>query len=660
MAATTAAYGSWVSKITSDAVIKESISVMDVSIDPFQEDKIFWSEMRPEEDGRYVVCSWSEGENGFQTLTPDGFSSRTLVHEYGGGAFFVNRYRIYFSNFKDQRMYCQKLKKSGTAPIPLTPKDKDWRYADGTLFKKHTIVCVREDHEVLSEGAAEAQTTLVAIDRKKKEQFVLVSGANFYSTPRVSKNGTLAWVQWDHPNMPWDSTELWLAEFAPNGHSLLEETKRKVSGGEGISVMLPKWSPDDKLLYINDKTNWWNLYQLEDDNKETNLCPQPKEIGQPAWKFGGSPYSCNPNGNGDILVIHGSTIACLKPSGEQCKINLDVGYNIFSKMHYSPNGKCAFLVAGSPSIFTKLIKMDVKSGTTTVIRATKSTDLDASYFSIPKEITWDTTNDAKCYGYYYSPQNKDYQGPDGDKPPLLVKVHGGPTSACSQTLDLNKQFFTSRGIAVLDVNYRGSTGYGREYRDALKTNWGILDIEDCCRGAQFLADEGKADPGKLLIDGGSAGGFAALAALTFHKVFSAGTSFYGISDLEALAKDTHKFESRYLDTLIGPYPEDKETYEERSPIHSTDQLDCALCIFQGSEDKVVPPNQSLMMYEAAKEKGNPVAYKEFEGEQHGFRQAKNIKFSLDGEFYFYSRVFDFDAPGIDVDLVIENLPEEGN
>lgn len=659
MEVTIAPYGSWVSPITSDAVIKESVSIMEVKIDPFQEDKVFWSEMRPEEGGRYVVCSLTDGQQEIQSLTPENFNCRTRVHEYGGGAFIVNKYRIYFSNFKDQRMYCQKLKKEVSEIIPITPENKDWRYADSILFKKHIIVCVREDHEVISQGAEEAQNTLVSINRKKKEQHVLVSGANFYSTPRVSQGGTLAWVQWNHPNMPWDCTELWVGELSDNGQSLRDGTVRKIApiGDGGICVMLPKWSPDDKLMYIQDKTNWWNLYQLDGD-KETNLCPIEKEIGGPAWVFGESPYSCNPTGNGEVLVICGSAIACLKPSGEPQVIQLDTEYKYFSKINYSPNGKYAYLVAGSPKMFTKLIKLDVKTGRTSVIRTSHSDDFDPAYYSNPAEVSWSTTYDEKAYGYYYPPQNKLYKGPEEQYPPLLVKVHGGPTSASSPILDLKKQFFTSRGFALLDVNYRGSTGYGTIYRNALKNKWGILDIDDCCTGARAMADQGKADPAKLAIDGGSAGGFAALAAITYHSVFSAATSFYGISDLVALATDTHKFESRYLDTLIGLYPEDEKVYVARSPINRVDLVSSALCIFQGSEDKVVPPNQAQMMYKAVKEKGNPVAYKEFEGEQHGFRKAENIKFSLDGEFYFYSRIFKFEAPGIEVDLPIDNLPKE--
>lgn len=656
MAESTAPYGSWQSKISSTTVVSESRSIMEVRIDPFQEDKVFWSEMRPEEEGRYVICCWS---GGLESITPDGFSSRTLVHEYGGGAFFVHKYRIYFSNYEDQRMYCQKIKKSGTEPVPITPKHKAWRYADGAMYKKNIVVCVREDHEVLSEGAEEAQNTVVSINRKKKEQVVLVSGANFYSTPRVSKNGTMAWVQWNHPNMPWDDTELWLAEISSDGDSLKDDTKRKVAGGVGISVMLPKWSPDDKLLYIHDKTNWWNLYQLDDDDEETSLCPRKEEIGQPAWEFGGSPYSCNPTGNGDILMIHGSELACLKPSGEKQDIKIkEDDYKAFSKLEYSPDGKYAYMVAGGPQTFAKLIKLDLKSGKSSVIRESHGAlDIDG-YISVPQEVSWDTRDGAKAYGYYYPPQNKDYQGPDDETPPLLVKVHGGPTSACSPVLDLNKQFVTSRGFAVLDVNYRGSTGFGRKFRDALKANWGLIDVQDCCDGALYLAKEDKVDGKRLTIDGGSAGGFVALSALTFHKDFSAGTSNYGVSDISALAENTHKFESHYTETLVGPYPEDKATYEERSPVYHASECKAALAMFQGSEDKIVPPEQSEKMYDAVKDNGVPVAYKVFEGEQHGFRKAENIKFSIDGEFYFYSKVFNFDAPGIQVDLVIENLPEE--
>ncbi|EDO44040.1 predicted protein [Nematostella vectensis] len=649
----TAPYGSWISPITSDLVIKEAIGLSEVRVDPFEPGVVYWSESHPEEGGRITICKLQDNGSKFEEIIPKEFNCRTRVHEYGGGAFLVHKKQVYFSNFGDQRIYKQDAV-PGATPVAITPDGKGWRYADATVT--HTgrhLLCVREDHGVLETGASEALATIVSIDLKTQEQHVLVSGCNFYSSPRISKHGMLAWVQWNHPNMPWDDTELWIGKLNSTGDALEKNTIKKVSGGVGISVMLPKWTPDDKLLYINDKTNWWNLYRLEDDGSETNLCPQNSEIGVPQWTFGGSDYECDVKNRGEILVTFNHALSILKTTGQL--VPLDTGGNLHSHVHMSPDGKSTYLLVGSPTKFPTLIRMDMKTKAVTVLREAARVGVDPGYYSIPQEITYPTADNLVSHGYFYPPKNKDYAAPEGALPPLLVKVHGGPTSATNPCLDLEVQYFTSRGIGILDVNYRGSTSYGREFRNQLRQNWGIADVDDCCNGALYLANKGEADIKRLAIDGGSAGGYTTLSALTFKSVFGAGASMYGISDVETLAKETHKFESHYVDILIGPYPESRDVYIARSPIYHLDGFNCALVIFQGDEDEVVPPNQAQMMFDAVNAKGLPVAMRMYEGEQHGFRKAENIKDCLESELYFYSKIFGFYAPGLTVELKIYNL-----
>uniref|UniRef100_A0A6P8I3Q6 Uncharacterized protein LOC116297910 n=1 Tax=Actinia tenebrosa TaxID=6105 RepID=A0A6P8I3Q6_ACTTE len=653
MAKQVSPYGSWVSPISSDLVIKESLSLREVRLDPLDKGTVYWSELHPEEAGRTIICKVKDDDKNIEVLTPQDFNCRTLVHEMGGGTFIVYNKKIYFSNFGDQRLYSQESK-PGCTPVPITPEGKQWRYADADVaLNGRVLVCVREDHDVLKEGAEEALNTIVSIDLETQKQNVLVSGCNFYASPRVSHSGMLAWFQWNHPNMPWDDTELWVGQLNEAGDGFVEGTKKKVSGGVGISISSPRWSNDGKLLFISDKNNWWNLYKLEDDGTETNLCPLEKELGIPHWIFGMNAYACDPRpGNKDVLVTFGENLSLLKPNGEL--LNIETGGTQHSQV--VTDGHSAYLITRSATRFPALIRVNLESKKVTVLKESFTVHVDPEYLSVPREVTYPTTDDKVSHGFFYPPKNKDFNAPEGSLPPLLVKVHGGPTSACGPALNLEIQFFTSRGIAVLDVNYRGSTTYGRKYREELKGNWGIVDMDDCCNGALYLANTTKeVDVNKLAIDGGSAGGYTTLSVLTFRDVFKAGASFYGISDVEALAKDTHKFESRYIDTLIGPYPEAKDVYKERSPIHYVEKLNCPIALFQGDEDKIVPPNQAEMMFNAVKNKGLPVAYKLYKGEQHGFRKAENIKSTLEGELYFFSKVFGFSAPGLTVELEIHNL-----
>ncbi len=638
-----APYGSWKSPITSDLIVAGTIGLGQVQLDG---QDIYWNELRPTEAGRNVIVHLSA--DGITDITPPPFNVRTRVHEYGGGSYLVHGGVIYFSNFADQRLYRQRV---GEEPTPITP-EKAWRYADGVIdIQRQRMVCVREDHT----SAGEAVNTIVSLslDGSEVEQPILVSGSDFYSSPRFSPDGSyLAWICWNHPNMPWDGTELWVGEIKADGS--LGETW-KVAGGLEESIVQPAWSPDGVLYFVSDRTNWWNLYRWQRRQAEIEpLCPMEAEFGSPHWIFGLSNYGflsaeqlvCTYSQGGiSHLALLNTTTKQLEP--------IETPYTDIGGIHTAP-GKVVF-TAGSATEPTAIYQLDLESQQIQVVRRSSNLEIDSGYLSVPRAIAFPTENGLTAYGIYYPPKNKDYLAPEGERPPLLVKSHGGPTASTSTAFNLRIQYWTSRGFAVLDVNYGGSTGYGREYRERLKGRWGIVDVDDCVNGAKYLAKKGEVDGNRLVIDGGSAGGYTTLAALTFRDTFKAGASFYGVSDLEALATDTHKFESRYLDSLIGPYPERKNLYVERSPIHFCDRLNCPVIFFQGDEDKIVPPNQAEKMVNALRVKKVPVAYLLYEGEQHGFRKAENIKRTIDGEFYFYSKVFGFEIADEIEPVAIDNL-----
>ncbi|KAH3853802.1 hypothetical protein DPMN_096337 [Dreissena polymorpha] len=658
MSSTLSPYGSWVSPISSQLVSESSVSFQELHVDQSlsNPDTVYWSELRFDEGGRYVVCSHNIGMTGFKTWTPEGFSSRTRVHEYGGGAAFMRNGVVFFSNFTDQNMYRQTS--PDAQPVLLTEKDREWRYADGCYnTKTGRIYCIREDHSGVKSGVTkEAVNTVVSLNPENGKQTIMASGKDFYSSPKVSPDGKkIAWVQWSRPNMPWDSTELMVAELTESSDGIKEDSVKLVAGGDGTSVMHPSWTTDNELLYISDVTDWWNLYHVTGSGEHINLIPRSVECGGPHWLFGDTPYMVDPRGNGDIVTVYGFEMGVYNLKSGQYHV-IDTGFTSHNYVNVAYNGM-VYCVAGSPTRFSCVVEINKDTGKVTVLRESKTLGLDKGYYSIPTEIKWQTTEGDEAFGYFYRPTNKDFAAPEGTLPPLLVKNHGGPTSQASNILNLKIQYFTSRGFAVLDVNYRGSTGYGKTYRNRLEKNWGVLDLDDSCTGATFLADTGKVDGEKLCIDGGSAGGYTTLAALAFRDVFKSGVSHYGVADLEALAGDTHKFESRYLDNLIGPYvtDADKQVYKDRSPIHFVHQLSCSLALFQGSEDKIVPPNQAEMMYKAVKAKGLPTMYVLFPGEQHGFRKAENIQTALDGEFYFFSKVFGFEPADKHINLPIDNL-----
>jgi dipeptidyl aminopeptidase/acylaminoacyl peptidase len=523
------------------------------------------------------------------------------------------------------------------------------RYADLVMDRRHNrLLCIREDHS----GEGEAVNTLVAISLGEPDEGqVLVSGNDFYASPRISPDGRkLVWLTWNHPNMPWDGTELWMAGIAPDGTLGKPEL---VAGGKTESIFQPEWSPDGQLYFMSDRTGWWNLYHWE-DGRAVNLYAMEAEFGRPQWSFGMSAYAFISAEQLLCTYVHGGNmhLAVLSLNDGTLKPT-ELPYTHFGSVH-AAGGQAAF-VAASPTEFDSVVRVDLADKQVEVLRRSSEIDVDAGYLSMPESVEFPTENGLTAYAYYYAPANRDFEPPQGERPPLIVKVHGGPTGFSSPTLDLEVQFWTSRGFAVIDVNYGGSANYGRAYRERLRENWGIVDVDDSINAALYLVEMGLADGERLVIRGGSAGGYTTLSAIAFRDVFKAGASYFGISDLEVFIRDTHKFESRYIDGLVGPYPETAERYRERSAIHYMDNISAALLLLQGLEDKVVPPNQAEIMLEAMRRKGLPVAYLAFEGEQHGFRRAETKQRALEAELYFYSKVFGFEAADQLAPLTIENL-----
>jgi dipeptidyl aminopeptidase/acylaminoacyl peptidase len=637
----TSNYGSWKSPISAELVGGAEVGLEQIRVDG---DDIYWIERRPQEGGRKVIVHRSSDGNAID-ITPAGFNARTRVHEYGGGDYAVSNGTIIFSNFTDQRLYFQA---PGASPNTLTAGSA-MRYADGQIDgRRNLFYCVREDHSV----AGEAVNTIVCIDLAAGDRATVVaSGNDFYSSPRLSPDGSrLAWLAWNHPNMPWDGTELWVAQLDDVGSVTRQE---KIAGGVEESIVQPDWSPDGVLYFASDRAGWWNLYRLQ-ESKIAPLCPMDAEFGQPQWVFGTSLFGFV---SAKQLVCtyakDGSDYLATLDTSTGALATIEVPFSTIAQVQ-TADGRVLFIGASSTNT-TSIVSLNLTTKTFEVLRRSREAAIDSGYISSPRIIEFPTERGLTAYSNFYSPRNRDYSAPTNEKPPLLVMSHGGPTSSSSASLKYSIQYWTSRGIAVLDVNYGGSSGYGRAYRERLNGRWGIVDVDDCVNGARYLAERGEVDGDRLAIRGGSAGGYTTLCALTFRNAFKAGASHYGISDLEALAKDTHKFESRYLDRLIGPYPARRDLYVERSPIHFTDRLNCAMILFQGLEDKVVPPNQAEIMVEAVRAKKLPVAYLAFEGEQHGFRKAENIKRVLEAELYFYSKIFGFDLADSVEPVQIENI-----
>ena len=639
-----APYGSWKSPITTDLIVSGSVGLTQPLIDG---QDVYWIEMRPTEGGRNVIVKRHPDGLLTDVIAPP-FNARTRVHEYGGGDYVVRDGAVYFSNFSDQRLY---VMREGSKAQAITTVG-DVRYADTVIDQaRGRLICVREDHTV---PRREAVNTLATLKLEGNDDYgrVLASGNDFYSSPRLSPDGTrLVWLTWNHPNMPWDSSELWLGTFGEDG--LLGKTER-ITGVRDESIFQPEWSPDGVLYFVSDRSGWWNLYRLNEFGSIDPVCEMEAEFGMPQWGFGMSSYAFESKERIVCAYIESgiSQLGLIDTLTKRLQ-PIETPYSDIRFVRAAPGQ--AVMRAASPTEPASIVRLDLETRSFKILRRSNNLEIDAEYLSSPRVVEFPTEDELTAYGFFYPPKNRDFRAPHGERAPLLVESHGGPTAAATTASSLSIQYWTSRGIAVLDVNYGGSTGFGRAYRERLRGKWGIVDVDDCVNGARYLVETGEVDGNRLMITGGSAGGYTTLCALTFRDVFRAGASHYGISDAEALEKDTHKFESRYSNGLIGPYPERRDLYYERSPINFTDRLSCPVIFFQGLEDKVVPPNQAEMMVDALRAKGIPVAYLPFEGEQHGFRQAKNIKRALDAELYFYSRVFGFELADPVEPVEIENL-----
>jgi dipeptidyl aminopeptidase/acylaminoacyl peptidase len=624
-------YGTWPSPIAAADLARSATSVAYVnSLNGVP----YWLESRPAQGGRYVVVTPAPN-GGIEELTPSGFNARTRVHEYGGVPYAVGGDAIWFSNFSDQRLYEQR---AGAAPRALTPEG--YRYSDFELDAAGTqLFCVREDHT----SSAEAKNTIVSVPiAGGSAGTVLFAGSDFVAYPRLSPDGKrLAWIAWNHPDMPWDSTTLYVADLVDGR---LEHIEPVAGAAGGESVLEPRWDRDGTLYFISDRSDWWNLFRWTSSAVEPVLTVEA-EVATPLWVLGQANYALT--GDGRAVLRYGvkaqDALGVLDlRSGKLRK--LDLPFNSYSSITLQ-SSDAALAIAASPVEEAAVVRIDLRSGAYDVLRAPGEIRLEPAAISRAEAIEFPTDAGRTAHAFFYPPTNAQFTGPATERPPLIVKVHGGPTSHSKAELSLATQFWTSRGFAFLDVNHGGSTGFGRAYRERLAGNWGVVDVADVVAAVKYLASLGRIDTRRVAIRGGSAGGFTVLAALAFHDVFKAGANYYGVSDLEPLAHDTHKFESRYLDRLVAPLREGRAVYEARAPIRHLEEFRAPLITFQGSEDKVVPPSQSRAIVAALQAKGVPVVYLEFEGEQHGFRKAENIVRSLEAELAFYGEVFGFEPAG---------------
>lgn len=643
---TAAPCGSWVSPISASLLVADSVRLSEPRI---HQDYNYWLEGRPQEKGRSVLVRAPKSHpEQREDLSPMPYSVRSSCHEYGGASYCIADDAIFFVNAKDQDIYRLCLTDKNIRRITEVEQQ---RFADLIWDpQRQRLIAVAENHEPCAQGK-EPENTIVSIniDNTSNARIeTLFSGADFYSNPCLSPDGkSLSYLCWQHPNMPWDATECYWVPLDQDGNTMdqkrISALDPSAAETQQESIFQPSFGPDGNLYFVSDYSDWWNLYRFSiEDQKLQALQSMDAEFATPQWVFGMSCYG---------FLDHNTIVCCYTQNGrwqlaelnieQQSLSNIDSPYDDISMINCA-EGRSLFFAANSHSS-NQLCQLQGKN--ISQVCASSTAEIDPDYISAPQALSFSAGGET-AHGFYYAPCNPQYQAEAGEKAPLIILCHGGPTGATETALSVKIQFWTSRGFGVFDINYRGSTGYGRPYRDSLKGQWGIKDVEDVCAGAQYLVDKGLADPKRLCIKGGSAGGYTVLAALTFSDTFAAGASHYGIGDLETLARDTHKFEARYLDSMVGPYPEAKEVYQQRSPINHVEQLNCPAIFFQGLEDKVVPPNQAEAMLEALDNKKLPVAYVPFEGEGHGFRGADAIVTSLEGELYFYSRLFGFNAPSL--------------
>ncbi len=618
-------YGTWKSPISGQSMVSSSLRLGQLQID---DSNVFWTEGRPAEKGRTALMKWSVSQES-QEISQSDWDVRTRAHEYGGGAFLADQKRHFYIDNRDQNLY--EILAEGSRQA-LT-SSQNTRYADFVLdTQKKLLFAVAEDHS--NPQAVNNMLVRVALDASG-QQHVIAEGHDFYSNPQVSPAGhQLLFLTWDHPNMPWDGSQLWLADLDGAGDL---NSLALIAGGDEESIFQPLWDPNGDIYFVSDRNGWWNIYKY---SQGQTICVLEKEaeFGLPQWVFGMSTYAVLDSGK---LVANyrdrsGSHLIRIDVTNSETH-TIELPYSDIAQVQGS--GDLIAFMGSSGDRPSEIVALDLRSGNRQVLRQASEIELDPGTISKAELITFEPRTGEATFAWYYAPKNPKYRAPEGEKVPLIVLSHGGPTAYSSGAFNLAIQYWTTRGFAIVDVNYSGSTGFGRDYRRRLNGLWGIRDVEDCVAAAEYLTLKGQVDPGRLIIKGGSAGGYTTLAALTFKDVFKAGASYYGIGDLELLARDTHKFESRYLDRLVGAYPQEKLTYQERSPIHHTDQMDCPVIFLQGLDDPVVPADQAKKMVAALKSKGIPVAYVPFEGESHGFRQARTIVKAIESELYFYTKIF---------------------
>ncbi len=623
---------------------------------PWVEDGTVWFlEGRPAEGGRVVLMRAGVDREPVD-VTPSGFNIRTMVHEYGGGAYCVHEGTVFFSNFEDQRLYRQDPD-GGPVPITAAVEGRRHRYADGRVTADGSLwIGVRERHEGSGRPNEVVNELVVLPTDGSTEPRVIAGGRDFYAAPRISLDGTrLCFLAWDLPWMPWDGCELFVADLGPDG-TLGDPTHIAGRSGEE-SIWQPEWSPSGHLVFASDRSGWWNLERVRNGERRV-LHEAEAEFGYPAWAFGTRSFALVDGGRVACAYDHdGLTwFALLDPESGELR-DLDLPHNSLGAPHVVAQDSTVVLVAGSATIPNQVVRVDVGTGTVEVVRSSAQVLVDAAHFSAPRPIEFPTEGGLTSHALFYPPTNPRYTAPEESSPPLIVMSHGGPTGNATAIFSLGMQFWTSRGFAVVDVNYGGSTGYGRAYRERLNGQWGVVDLQDCVNAARYLAERGEADPDRLLIRGGSAGGYTTICALTFTDAFAAGAAYFGLADLEQFAAgDTHKFELQYEHTLVGPYPEAADLYRARSPIHFLDRIATPMLVLQGAEDKVVPPSHAELIVTALRERGIPHAYLLFEDEGHGFRKAENIARSYEAEFSFYAQVLGFEPGDPLPKLPIDHLP----
>jgi len=596
-------------------------------------DDLWWDEVRPSEGGRSLVVSRHQGD-----ILKAPWSAKSQVHEYGGiswlGLMLDGKAMLAFVNKADQRIYITEPKGEPRPLSPESPAGQSHRYIE-MIAVGDEIWCIREVH---IEGRVERD--LVALSLKPEgvgSLRSLESSSHFYAHPRLSADGRyLAWIAWEHPQMPWDGTELRVAQVS-NGQLI---NVRVLAGDVQTSCLSPEWGPNNALYFICDKSGWWNLWQVDLKGKLTHLIEEATEWGFPLWQLGMRALSVLPDGR--VLSVHGAVDARkIVRVDPQTRAMQDLNSELTDfKPSLSVSSSKAYAVGASGKVVSELIEIDLNTWQVSNVVSSLEAPVHASFFPSPHEISAVRADGRKVFAILHAAHHPDFE--PSEKPPLMVVVHGGPTANSSATLSMKYAYFTSRGISVVDVNYGGSTGYGRQYRNLLRGQWGVVDCEDVLAVVESLIAQGVCAADKVVIRGGSAGGFTVLNALVHSKSFAAGASYYGVADCTTLATDTHDFESRYLDTMIGAYPAEKDLYIARSPITHVNQLSSPLILFQGLDDKVVPPSQSEAFRDACAAKGLKHAYVAYEGEGHGFRQVSTIVSSLETELKFYGDVLGFE------------------